>query len=229
MHIHDVKTLSYDVCMVIQKRFCYLQDDINRHHGADPVWGGMLRAKYACSGKQISYLCGDGGRGGLHRLPGALGLLGLQPRCFHQFFNNLDLAYWFMPFSANISGAEEMTLAIPVEEQMQLVKDTFVRFPDYRNAFYIYAACGGKRDDMYNVMAELISAMIADTEDFSYCLNPVENNLYYSISNEIHQTLMSRFYFTMPSMWCSDNSAPSRQPFQPVISRMNNDKRRIQK
>ena len=115
--------------------------------------------------------------------------------CFHQFFNNLDLAYWFMPFSANISGAEEMTLAMPVEEQMQLLKDTFVRFPDFKDSFYIYAACGGKRDDMYNVMAELITAMIADAGDFSYGTNPAENNLYYSISNEIHQTLMSRFYF----------------------------------
>ena len=40
-----------------------------------------------------------------------------------------------------------------------------------------------------------ISAMVADTDDFSYGLNPAENNLYYSISGEIHQTLMSRFYF----------------------------------
>ena len=37
--------------------------------------------------------------------------------------------------------------------------------------------------------------MIADAGDFSYGTNPAENNLYYSISNEIHQTLMSRFYF----------------------------------
>ena len=114
--------------------------------------------------------------------------------CFHQFFNNLDRAFWFMPFSANISGPEEMTLGMPVEEQMQLLKDTFARFPDYKDSFYIYAACGGKRDDMYTVMADLITAMIADTEDFSFGLDPAENNLYYSISNEIHQTLMARFY-----------------------------------
>lgn len=114
--------------------------------------------------------------------------------CWHQFFNNLDLAKWFMPFSANISGADEMTLAMPVDEQMQMIKDALESQADYKDDFFIYAACGGKRDDMYTVMQELISAMIADTEDFSFGTNPAENNLYYSISNEIHQTLMTRFY-----------------------------------
>lgn len=115
--------------------------------------------------------------------------------CWHQFFNNLDLAKWFMPFSANISGPEEMTLAMPVEEQMQMVKDALASQADYKDDFFIYAVCGGKRDDMYNVNAALITALIADTDDFSYGTDPAENNLYYSISNEIHQTLMSRFYF----------------------------------
>ena len=114
--------------------------------------------------------------------------------CWHQFFNNLDLAKWFMPFSANISGADEMTLAMPVEEQMQMIRDALAAQADYKDSFFIYAACGGKRDDMYNVMQALISAMIADTDDFSFGTDPAVNNLYYSISNEIHQTLMTRFY-----------------------------------
>jgi endo-1,4-beta-xylanase len=114
--------------------------------------------------------------------------------CWHQFFNNLDLARWFMPFSANISGPAEMTLAMPVEEQMDMIKDALAAQADYKDDFFIYAACGGKRDDMYAVMQDLISAMIADTDDFSFGTDPAVNNLYYSISNEIHQTLMTRFY-----------------------------------
>ena len=55
--------------------------------------------------------------------------------------------------------------------------------------------CGGNRDMMYDVNAALIIAMIADTEDFSFDTNPAENNLYYSVSNGIRQTLMSRFCF----------------------------------
>ncbi len=87
-----------------------------------------------------------------------------------------------------------MGLDMPVEEQMQLIKDALAAQADYKNDFFIYAACGGKRDMMYDVNAALISAMIADTDDFSFGLNPAENNLYYSLSNEIHQILVSRFY-----------------------------------
>ena len=115
--------------------------------------------------------------------------------CWHQLFHSLDRAKWFMPFSANISSATEMGLDMPVEEQMQLLKDALNAQADYKNDFFIYAACGGKRDMMYDVNAALIAAMVADTDDFSYGTDPAQNNLYYSISGEIHQTLMSRFYF----------------------------------
>ena len=115
--------------------------------------------------------------------------------CWHQLFHSLDYVKWYMPFSANISAADEMTLEMPVEEQMKLLKDALNTQAEYKDDFYIYAACGGKRDMMYDVNAALISAMVADTDDFSYGLDPAENNLYYSISGEIHQTLMSRFYF----------------------------------
>ncbi len=115
--------------------------------------------------------------------------------CWHQFFNSLDFAKWYMPFSANISSATEMGLDMPVEEQMQLIKDALSAQKDYKDSFFIYAACGGKRDMMYDVNAALISAMISDTDDFSFGTDPAVNNLYYSISAELHQTLMSRFYF----------------------------------
>ena len=115
--------------------------------------------------------------------------------CWHQLFHSLDYAKWYMPFSANISSATEMGLDMPVEEQMQLLKDALNAQADFKDSFFIYAACGGKRDMMYDVNAALISAMVADTDDFSYGTNPAENNLYYSISGELHQTLMSRFYF----------------------------------
>ena len=114
--------------------------------------------------------------------------------CWHQFFNNLDLAKWYMPFSANISAADEMSLEMPVEEQLQMVKDALAAQSEYKDDFYIYAACGGKRDMMYDVNAALISALVADTDDFSYGTDPEVNNLYYSISGEVHTTEMARFY-----------------------------------
>ena len=114
--------------------------------------------------------------------------------CWHQFFNNLDFAKWFMPFSANISAADEMSLEMPVEEQLQMVKDALAKQADYKDSFFIYAACGGKRDMMYDVNAALMTALIADTEDFSFGTDPAVNNLYYSISNELHTTELARLY-----------------------------------
>ena len=114
--------------------------------------------------------------------------------CWHQFFHNLDRAYWFMPFSANISGAAEMTLDMSVDEQIKMLKDALAAQSEYKDSFFIYAACGSKRDMMYDVNAELIKAMIADSEDFSYGTDKTQNNLYFCSSTEIHQTLVSRFY-----------------------------------
>ncbi len=115
--------------------------------------------------------------------------------CWHQMFHSLDFARWYMPFSANISSAQEMGLDMPVDEQLQLLKDALNAQADYKDDFFIYAACGGKRDMMYDVNAALIAALVKDTDDFSYGTDPKVNNLYYSISGELHQTLMSRFYF----------------------------------
>lgn len=110
---------------------------------------------------------------------------------WHMFFNNLDYAYWFMPFSANISAADEMSLGMPVEEQIAMLKEAIDR---QGYDFYIYAACGGPRDDMYNVNNALITAMIAEPDYFSYGQDKTVNNLYYCLSKEIHQTLVGRYY-----------------------------------
>ena len=114
--------------------------------------------------------------------------------CWHQFFHSLDRAKWFMPFSANISGAAEMSLEMPVDEQMALVKEALAAQSEYKDDFFIYAACGGKRDMMYEVNAALMTALIADTDDFSFGTDPAVNNLYYAISNEVHTTELARFY-----------------------------------
>ena len=115
--------------------------------------------------------------------------------CWHQFFHSLDRARYFMPFSAGISGPGEMTLEFSVEDEIAMLESAIDAFPDYKDEFFIYAACGGKRDMMYDIMNELIAAMVADTDYFSYGRDGEVNNLFYSLSNEIHQTLMSRFYF----------------------------------
>ena len=113
---------------------------------------------------------------------------------WHMFFHNLDYARWYMPFSAAISGAAEMTLECPPEEEIAMLKDAIEAQAEYKNDFYIYMACGGKRDMMYDIVNAQVAAMVAVPDLFSYGLDTAENNLYYSLSNELHQTLMSRFY-----------------------------------
>ena len=49
-----------------------------------------------------------------------------------------------------------MGLEMPVEEQMQLLKDALNAQAEYKNDFFVYAACGGKRDMMYDVNAALL-------------------------------------------------------------------------
>ena len=114
---------------------------------------------------------------------------------WHMFFHNLDYSRWYMPFSANISAADEMSLEMPVEEQIAMLHEAIDAQSEYKDDFFIYAICGSKRDMMYDVNNALIAAMIADTDYFSYGNDTAVNNLYYGISGEIHQTLMSRLYF----------------------------------
>lgn len=45
--------------------------------------------------------------------------------------------------------------------------------------------------DMVNA---LVNGALKDTEHFSYGLNPGENNIFYCLSQELHQTLIGRFY-----------------------------------
>jgi len=113
---------------------------------------------------------------------------------WHMFFNLLDYSKWYMPFSGAISGAAEMSMEATPDEQIAALQQAIDANSDYKDDFFIYAACGGGRDMMYGVMNAQIKAMVADTEYFSYGMNPQENNLFYCLSKEVHQTLMSRYY-----------------------------------
>ncbi len=61
-----------------------------------------------------------------------------------------------------------------------MLKEAINRQAAYKDSFYIYAACGGGRDMMYDVNNALITAMQAATDYFSYGQDKEENNLYYS-------------------------------------------------
>ena len=97
------------------------------------------------------------------------------------FGGMLDYAKWFLPFSGgNPSKLEGVLTALDA-------------YSDYADDIFIYMACGGKRDAAYEGTNALMDLLIAQ-DAFSYGMDTSENNLCYTLSNEIHQTMMSRFY-----------------------------------
>ncbi len=97
------------------------------------------------------------------------------------FSGMIDTAKWFVPMSGGSA------------DQKQNIDKAIEKFAGY--PFFLYIACGGKRDIAYDSMNALVDALAADAEHFSYGADPHANNLYYCLSKELHQTLMSRFYF----------------------------------
>lgn len=110
---------------------------------------------------------------------------------WQMFGNMLDYAYWYLPMSGAFTNPE----GDPTEvDLIGAVHDALDAQPDYRDSFYVYLSCGGKRDVAYDQCTELVSEMVADAGNFSYGLDPAQNNLYYMVSSEIHQTMIGRFY-----------------------------------
>ena len=115
---------------------------------------------------------------------------------WHMFCNMLDYSKWYMPFSGAISGADEMSLEATPEWQVETLEAAIDAKSDYKDDFFVYIACGGKRDMMYDLVNAQVDAMLADTEYFSFGTDPAVNNFCYCISpRDIHQTLISRYYF----------------------------------
>jgi len=112
---------------------------------------------------------------------------------WHVMSHMLDTAKWWMPFSAAISGEAEMEVPGPAfSEQVEMLTSALDAQPGYD--YFIYIGCGGPRDMMYDVVTGLVKEMLASGA-FSFGQNPAENNLFFSLSQEVHQTLMSRYYF----------------------------------
>lgn len=96
----------------------------------------------------------------------------------------LDIAKWYMPFSAGTSldGQSGFNVRESLEAQ-----------GDYD--FFIFMASGGPRDMCYEGVIACINELSADTDFFHYGSDPATDNLFYCMSKDIHQTLMSRYYF----------------------------------
>lgn len=112
---------------------------------------------------------------------------------WHMLNGLLDTAKWWIPMSAAISPEAEMELPGPAfEEQVRMLTDSLDAQPGFD--YFIYMACGGPRDMMYEEVTGLVKAIL-DSGYFSYGTDPAQNNFYYCLSQEVHQTLIGRYYF----------------------------------
>lgn len=112
---------------------------------------------------------------------------------WHMLNGLLDTAKWWLPMSAAISGEAEMEVPGPAyEEQVAWLTEALASQPGYD--YFIYLACGGPRDMMYEIVSGLFTEMLK-SDVFSYGMDPSKNNLFFSLSQEVHQTLQGRLYF----------------------------------
>ncbi len=100
-----------------------------------------------------------------------------------------DWAYWYLPMSGGYSNPEENPVP---DHQLERLSQGVAAQPDCD--WFLYVSCGGKRDNAMDMVNALVNGALKDTEHFSYGLNPGENNIFYCLSQELHQTLIGRFY-----------------------------------
>ena len=90
----------------------------------------------------------------------------------------LDTARWWIPMSGPRSAAS--------------MKEGILAQDDYD--FFVYIGCGGKRDLAYESVIPFLQEAAADNF-WSFGTDMHQNNLFATISNEVHQTLIGRYYF----------------------------------
>lgn len=112
---------------------------------------------------------------------------------WHMMNGMLDTAKWWLPMSAAISGEAEMEVPGPsYAEQVAWLVDALNSQPDYD--YFIFLCSGGPRDMMYEFEMGLVAEMLKN-DTFSYGMDPAVNNMFFSLSQEVHQTLQGRLYF----------------------------------
>ena len=99
--------------------------------------------------------------------------------CWVAMQHLLDTARWWMPLSVASTAAS--------------VKEGILAQGNYAGDFFIYVGSGGPRDLAYEGTVSMLKDMVADNF-FSFGTDMHSNNLYVTISNEVHQTLIGRYY-----------------------------------
>ena len=94
----------------------------------------------------------------------------------------IDYAKYFLPFSGSFGDC------------YNTLKTALDNYSEYADSFFLYMACGSKRDLAYENSVPLTNKILED-KAFSFGIDPTSNNFYSFTGQEVHQTMMARFYF----------------------------------
>ena len=101
--------------------------------------------------------------------------------CWYSFCKLLDTAFYYLPMSNSI-GIPTITDGVHAQS-------------DYQGKYFVYACCGGPRDDLSTATVNLVNGLLKSPDCFSYGLNTeAGNNLFLCKSNGLHQTLTGRHF-----------------------------------
>ena len=94
----------------------------------------------------------------------------------------IDYSKYFLPFSGTFGDCYDT------------LKTALDNYSEYADEFFLFMACGSKRDLAY-ADAVTVTNKILEDKAFSFGIDPTSNNFYSFTGQEIHQTMMARFYF----------------------------------
>lgn len=100
--------------------------------------------------------------------------------CWVAMTHLLDTARWWLPLSGSFDVGD--------------LKAGIAAQSEYQDDFFIYIGCGGARDIAYEGIVSMIREMLDDPDFFSFGSDLSTNNVYATISTEVHQTLIGRYY-----------------------------------
>ncbi len=101
--------------------------------------------------------------------------------CWYSFCHLLGTARYYLPMSNSIG----------IDAIVRDAQNQGIRPQDY----FVYACCGGPRDDLSTATVNLVNGLIRHPDCFSYGLDTTAgNNLFLCKSSGLHQTLTGRFF-----------------------------------
>jgi enterochelin esterase-like enzyme len=106
------------------------------------------------------------------------------------FHNAFEYFRWYAPMSCHTTAGRRIRETLTPEEVVAYLRQPICEHPQL--PFFIFASNGGPKD--VAAMSEQMK-YITKAQGFSYGLDPVKNNIYFSVSEFPHTDLLVPYYY----------------------------------